>query len=185
MRHLAEIHEIAPNSDTPELPFPDGWFDFPERELADLGAMFFLLSMSRFHRPRSVAQTIATLEPPLRLRQYHIFRSGGFARAFVTWAGLDTETEMQFAVDHEPLRPDQWNIGPSKWVIDFVAPFGHLQQAMRQLVASEQTNRLRTLWHNRRGTRARVIEWERDAQGGDVRIASYGRMQFKHRLSEA
>jgi hemolysin-activating ACP:hemolysin acyltransferase len=182
LRHLAELRQTTPNTTQPNQPFPEGWFDIPERQLADVGAMFFLMSLSPYHRPRATAQAIASLEPPLRLGQYHIFRTDGYPRAFVTWAGLDVATERQFAVDHLPLRPEQWNIGTSKWVVDLVAPFGHIEQVIRQLAKSEKANRVRTLWHNRKGTRARVIQWQRPAQGGDIQVTSYGQSQFEQRL---
>lgn len=182
MRHLAELRRRSPGSTNPGVPFPGGWFDLPERILADLGAMFFLLSITSFHRPRSIAQTIAALEPPLRLGQYYIFRSNGYPRAFITWAGLDRDAEMQFAVDHQLLQPEQWNCGDSRWVIDMGAPFGHLEQIVQMLAANKQTNRVRTLWHNKLGTRARVIEWTRANAQSEIQVSSYGRMQFKKKL---
>lgn len=182
LRHLSELQRQIPSSGEAKRRFPDGWFDLPERQLADLGAMFFLASMSPFHRPRTMAQTIASLEPPLRLKQYHIFRSNGYPRAFLTWAGLNPEAEKDFAVDRTHLRPDQWNSGSSKWVIDLVSPFGHIEQVIRQLQKSEKANRVRTLWHNRAGTRARVIEWERPAAGQDITVQSYGHSQFEKLL---
>ncbi len=182
LRHLAELQRAPSATGEKKIPFPDGWFDIPERQLADLGAMYFLTSMSPFHRGRSIAESIAALEPPLRLGQYRLFRSQGHPRAFMTWAGLDDAAEWQFAVDHQPLRPEQWNTGSSKWVIDLIAPFGHIDQVLRMLSKTEQTNRVRTLWHNRKGTRARVIEWARDTLDGDLQVSSYGQHQFARRL---
>ena len=119
---------------------------------------------------------------PLRLGQYRIFRAGGHPRAFVTWAGLAPAAERRFALDHLPLEPQQWNGGTSKWLVDLVAPFGHLEAVLRQLARKPDEQRVRALWHNRAGTRYRILEWTRDAEGGPIRVASYGVRQFARRL---
>lgn len=175
LRHLAELRDAQPETDTP---FPEGWFDLPDRQLADLGAMFFLTSLSKYHRRRPLAQVFANLETPLRLAQYRIFRSEGYPRAFVTWAGLDPDAERQFAVDQVALRKEQWNSGASLWVVDLAAPFGHLDQVIQMMAANRQTNRVRTLWHNKAGTRARVIEWTRASHQDEIAVTSFGQKQF-------
>ena len=179
LRHLSALGGAQYNAD---IPFPEGWFDLPERQLADLGAMCFLLSMSRYHKHRPLAQIHASLDVPLRLGQYRIFRSNGFPRAFLTWAGLDHAAEHDFAVNHQPLRREQWNSGNSHWVVDLAAPFGHLEQVMTAMSANRQTNRLRTLWHNKAGNRARVIEWRRDSGDAEISVATFGQAQFAQRL---
>jgi len=181
LRHLSALRDAQDGS---TVPFPEGWFDLPERQLADLGAMVFLTSVSKFHRQRPLAQVFASLEPPLRLGQYRIFRTDGHPRAFVTWAGLDHAAERRFGVDHVPLRKEQWNSGPSLWVVDLAAPFGHIDQVISMLAANRQTNRVRTLWHNKLGTRARVIEWTRQNPDSEISVASYGEGQFAKLLAQ-
>ncbi len=185
MRHLARLNQTESRTSLSSASFPKGWFDLPESVLADLGAFFFLASLTPFHRPRTLAVEFASFEPPLRLKQYKIFRSNGFPRAFVTWAGLDPAAERQFAVDGAPLSPGQWNSGPSKWVIDLVAPFGHLEQMIKAFARNERELRIRTLWHNRKGTRARVIEWARASGDTPIKVSSYGQAQFARILDEA
>lgn len=124
----------------------------------DLGAMMYLCALSPFNRQRALPQALAQVETPLRLGQYKIFRSGGYPRAFVTWAGLTRDAEYRFAVDHHPLRPEDWNAGDSTLVVDLVTPFGHVAQVLQQLAANPQQTRVRALWHNRPGTRYRILE---------------------------
>lgn len=180
LRHLAAIRgaQVAASG-----PFPQGWFDLPERQLTDLGAMTWLASFSRYHMHRSLAEIQSSLDIPLRLSQYRILRSDGYPRAFFTWAGLDHDAETQFGVDHIPLRKEHWNSGSSLWVIDLVAPFGHLDQVIKVMAANRQTNRVRTLWHNKSGTRARVIEWTRATADSEIKVTSYGQNQFAHHLA--
>lgn len=184
MRHFSVLRARATEGSTRPEPFPRGWFDFTQERLADFGAMYFLASLSSFNRDRSLAAITAQLEPPLRLAQYRVFRSGGHPRAFVTWAGLDTARERAFAVEQKPLTPQDWNSGDSKWVIDLVAPFGHVEQVIMALAGQRNETRVRTLWHNRKGTRARVMEFSRKTPGGPVSQRSYGLGQFRRLLEQ-
>lgn len=184
LRHLAVLKDGASRGSDSGQPFPPDWFDWPQDMLADLGAMSFLAALSPFHQGRTHAQIIAQLETPLRLKQYRLFRSDGFPRAFITWAGLAPGAERRFALDHQPLKAHQWNSGTSKWVIDLVAPFGHLEQILDVLSRHPDERRLRALWHNRTGTRYRIMEWSRDTADGPIRTASYGIGQFAALLGE-
>ncbi|EBA05043.1 putative toxin-activating protein [Rhodobacteraceae bacterium HTCC2150] len=182
MQHFDVLRDAGFEPSKNKTRFPNDWFDFPPNIMADFGAMYFLASLSKFNRDRSLAQITNQLESPLRLGQYKIFRSNGCPRAFITWAGLDKEAERQFAIDHQPLNPFQWNSGRSTWLIDFVAPFGHIDQMIPQMTRNNDINRLRTLWHNKKGTRARVVEWWRPFEGGHILVKSYGMGQFSNLL---
>ena len=67
-------------------------------------------------------------------------------------------------------------------IIDLVAPFGHLEQVLEVLAHKPEIRRVRTLWHNRLGTRYRIIEWSRDSDGAPIQLASYGVGQFARQL---
>lgn len=182
LRQFEALRNNVPSSPKEALPFPDDWFDLPAESLADFGAMYYLMSLSPFNNQRSLAQITAQLEPALRLGQYRIFRSNGYPRAFITWAGLDKAAEMGFAVDHRSLKPAEWNSGPSIWLIDFVAPFGQIDQIISTLDRNPDISRLRTLWHNKPATRHRIVEWVRHAPDGQIRMKSFGIGQFKKLL---
>ncbi|QIE45342.1 toxin-activating lysine-acyltransferase [Pseudohalocynthiibacter aestuariivivens] len=182
MRHLAALDHVRPGPASDAPPYPDDWFDLPQDALADLGAMTYLLSLSSYHATMPLSEATAHLEVALRLGQYRIFRSGGFPRGFVTWAGLADGAERRFALHHKPLMPRHWNSGPSKWMIDFVAPFGHTREILRVLASNPNESRVRTLWHNAKGTRYRIIEWARPAPGAPIGVRSFGVGQFARHL---
>ena len=117
-RHFAALRRRDRAGSDPKPPFPDGWFDLDAGLYADFGAMFYLAALVPFHAGRSLAAATSTFEPALRLGQYHIFRSDGFPRAFVSWAGLSPEVERRLALKRTPLRAEEWNGGPSVWLID-------------------------------------------------------------------
>lgn len=184
MRHFAELRESGPLPSSSARPFPKDWFDLPEPFLADFGSLFYLAALTRYHRPRPLYDLFACFEPPLRLGQYKLFRSNGHPRAAITWAGLSPQAEYRFAVDHKPLGPEDWNSGTSHWLVDFIAPFGHLDQIVPLLTQNPDVLRLRTLWHNKPGTRYRIVEWSRASADDRIDIRSYGVGQFKRLLKE-
>ena len=185
MRHLAALQHAGPGKSARSEPFPDDWFDIPQDALADLGAMSYLLSLSRYHADLTLPQAMAQLEPALRLGQYRVFRSRGYPRAFITWAGLSLGAEKRLSIQHKPLMPRHWNSGSSKWIIDFVAPFGHVRDILKVLQSNPNETRIRTLWHNAKGTRYRVIEWSRETPKDPITVRSFGSGQFEKRLEES
>lgn len=182
LRHLQALRDAGPQNPATGIAFPEGWFDLPEQMLADLGTMAWLSGFNRAHAALPLSQAMAHFEVPVRLGQYRIFRSGGFPRAFVTWAGLSDAVERRFALQHLPLEPQDWNGGTSTWVVDFVAPFGHLDDVLAQLHGVRGAPRVRTLWHNKAGTRYRIIEWTRARPDDDVTVRSFGVGQFARHL---
>jgi len=184
LRHVEALREAGPGASKSETPFPRDWFDLPQSAFADLGAMLYLAGLSKFYRTRPLPKAVSQFEVPLRLKQYHIFRSGGFPRAFMTWAALTDEAEHRFAIKHEAIRPEDWNAGASMWIMDLVAPFGHIEQIIPRLSDNQDLLRLRTLWHNKTGTRYRVLEWRRREKGGEVAFSTYGVRQFEKMLSK-
>lgn len=178
LRHFAEMRNQAPAGAVQAQPFPDDWFDLSPEMLADYGAMTYLAGLTGYHRAHTLGQVSHYFEPPWRLGQYRIFRANGFPRAFITWAGLSPEAERAFAVEHQPIMPEQWNSGASVWLIDFVAPFGHVDEIVPLLTRNESITSVRTLWHNRTGERYRIVEWRRAPGEARVEVASYGVRQF-------
>lgn len=185
LRHFSTLRQAGIGPSRNKTPFPDGWFDLPQNLWADFGAMFYLTALTGFHRSRTLAKVLAMLEPPLRLGQYKMFRSvNQQPRAFITWAGLSRDAERWFAVNHMPLRPEDWNSGPSKWLINFVAPFGHIEQIVPALTANPNETCVRTLWHNRAGDRYRIVQWSRAPGETKVDVSSFGVGQFSRMILE-
>lgn len=182
LRHLEALRSAGPQHSGTGIPFPEGWFDLPAPMLTDLGAMAWLAGFNRAHAALTLAQAMAQFEVPLRLNQYRIFRSGGYPRAFVSWAGLSDGAERRFALQHQPLKPQDWNSGASTWVVDFVAPFGHVDEVLGQLQTVRTAPRVRTLWHNKPGTRYRIIEWTRAQPTDKINVRSFGVGQFAQHL---
>lgn len=181
LRQFATLQHQGPEASGAVVPFPADWFDISHDRLADFGAMTFLASLTTYHREKPLARALHYLEPPLRLGQYKLFRSNGFPRAFITWAGLSREAELAFAVEHRPLASQDWTSGSSVWLIDFAAPFGHFAQMLPLLTQNRELRRVRALWHNAAGEKYRIVQWSRETAEGAISVRSYGVNQF-HRL---
>ncbi|MEM6636006.1 MAG: toxin-activating lysine-acyltransferase [Pseudomonadota bacterium] len=149
----------------PSANAPSGWFDIEDARYSDLGAMVYLSGLTETHQKRTLAQTLYTLEPPWRLNQYHIFRQDGFARGFVTFAGLSADAEYSYGVLRQPLSDRDYASGASFWIVDLVAPFGQVRQIVDLLKshiphATVRTNRLDSDLKTHR-----IVEWFRDTEG--------------------
>ncbi len=159
--------------------FPDDWFDLPKDVLADWGAVFFLASLSKEHRKHTLGQVFYAVEAPLRLKQYHIFRdANGYPRGFTTFAGLSPEVERKFAIDREPLAPEDWTSGVSFWLIDFVLPFGQTAQVVKQLQSELPYNRVRTNRIVGDRQTPRIVEWFRK-EDRSVGVKLYRKEEFE------
>jgi cytolysin-activating lysine-acyltransferase len=184
MRHFAAIRSSAPETSARGQNFPKDWFDLPDSFLADFGAIFYLASLTTYHRPRPLAELFANFEPPLRLGQYKLFKSEGFVRAGITWAGLSPQAERRFSVDNIGLSAEDWNSGTSVWLVDFLAPFGHVDQIVPMLTQNPDLRRVRTMFLNKAGTKYRAVEWSRAAPEAEIRIRSYAPGQFRQLLDD-
>lgn len=161
--------------------YPPGWFDLRPETYADFGAMMYLSSLTSVHRNRMLFQTVYTFETPLRLGQYHIFRQNGFPRGFVTFAGLSNQAERRFALKGEALKPEDYTSGSSFWLIDLVAPFGHIRQMVEQLKKSIPHPRVRANRLDSDLSTNRIVEWRRD-EDGEVSMRLYREAAFRKQL---
>ncbi|CUK02251.1 Hemolysin-activating lysine-acyltransferase HlyC [Ruegeria denitrificans] len=162
--------------------FPKDWFDIPPEKYADFGALFYLASLTTPHRDRSLAQVLYAFETPFRLGQYHIFRQNGFPRGFVTFAGLNPETEHRYAIQETPLTEADFTSGPSFWIIDLVAPFGQTNQIVEMLKKNIPHPRVRTNRMDSDMSRNRIVEWTRD-DTGEVHMQLYRKQEFERVLA--
>ncbi|WP_170606188.1 toxin-activating lysine-acyltransferase [Ruegeria arenilitoris] len=164
-------------------PFPKDWFDLPPEKYADLGALFYLASLTKIHSGRKLGQVLYAFETPFRLGQYHIFRQNGFPRGFVTFAGLNPEAEYRYAVKEEALKEADFTCGSFFWIIDLVAPFGQTNQIVERLKKEIPHPRVRTNRMDSDMTRNRIVEWTRDS-AGEVHMKLYRKKEFAQVLSK-
>lgn len=91
------------------------------------GHAVYLFSLSGRHRHLSVADLDRVLVPPVTLGQTVLLWDGGRVVAYSSWAWMSDAASERFLTG-ESIRAEDWRCGPNLWVVDAVAPFGHVRR---------------------------------------------------------
>lgn len=106
----------------------------PCHEAEALGSAVWLWTHSRVHRNLPLHTLPTRLLPAIKLRQFVLVAEAGQPIFYLAWANFSAEAEARYVAQHPLLMPEaDWNSGDRKWILDFVAPFGHAH-AMARLV---------------------------------------------------
>jgi cytolysin-activating lysine-acyltransferase len=125
-----------------------------------LGIVTALMVDSPLHQHFFLADMKWLVIPPVRMRQFRIFRKDGTPFAYACWASVSEETEARLKAGEVRLRPDEWNNGDNIWLIDLVAPFGGGEEVMQDLkrtVFAGKKIKTRQVAPDGKGTA--VVEW--------------------------
>ncbi len=169
--------------------YPKDWFDLSQQKLADFGSMWFLAGLVQKYNQYKVAELMQLIEPPLRLGQYKIFTSKGYPRAFITWASLNEENQIKFALEESYFGADQWASGENIWLVDLVAPFGHGPDVQKEIIANMTNDEMKTIQMVRARRKpsedkpTRISQWKR-GNDGEVKFRSFTKEQFKKKITE-
>ena len=123
---------------------------YSETEL--LGSAVWLWSHSDTHKgaPLSILKTV--IFPPISHKQCAIFFHNKQLVGYVSWAMMNEEAEERYLTHPSRfLEPGDWTSGDRRWVIDWIAPFGHSFDIVRLLthrVAAKEWGRF--LYHRGR-----------------------------------
>ena len=144
----------------------NGFAEHVVEETSQIGMAAVLLAQTDRKR-LSIAALLAWMTTPIRLNQALFVASPeGRPVGYATWAFLEDETGARVrdgTLDF--LSPEDWNDGEHLWIIDLVAPHGHLRQviaALRERLAATHERfeyvreRHGTLDWTRRGFRPRT-----------------------------
>ncbi len=99
-----------------------------------VGQIVSLLAHSPMHKHFSVVDIADLIMPAVIWGQYRVFRNEhGSAIGFVCWGLLSDNAKSKFLGCKEILSFEEWNSGKHVFVTDFVAPFGHAKNIVKQL----------------------------------------------------
>ncbi len=76
------------------------------------------------------------LLPPMVLDQCRLYSQSGLPFAFITWAFVDDKVNERMLLKHPKIAPHEWNSGEHVWLVDIVAPFGKLEETVKDLQAN-------------------------------------------------
>lgn len=104
--------------------------EFPSADkLRIYGDIAFLAFRSERHAAMPMGILRESIEPPVELGQFRIFRFDEVPRGVFTWAKLSAEAERNYVTTGR-LDPNSWNSGDRLWIIDLIAPYRGLAKGM-------------------------------------------------------
>lgn len=106
-------------------------------KLPALGPVIMLYMQSSHRRFQFISDLEWLLLPPLIRGQCKLYMKKKYPISFLSWAFLDSETEMKLLKNGGKLRPEDWQSGENPWIIDIVAPFGGVEQMLADVRKNE------------------------------------------------
>jgi len=143
---------------------------YPNADVLTLiGEVCFLCFHSKTHQDWSMREIGRIFEPPIYLKQSHIYRARAVPRALVTWARLDLAAEEKHMSGAGLDSFDEWQSGDQFWIVDLMAPWGHGKAVIKDILENFAADNFKAL-RIRNGKR-RVVHWRRKAKGHRWRIS--------------
>lgn len=102
---------------------------------ASVGFACKLMAASTVHAQYNMAYVHRIIAPAMRHRCIKFyFNSRGEAVGYVIWAHVAPDVENEFLKSGAwTLHISEWNEGDSLWIVDLVAPFGHINEILQDL----------------------------------------------------
>lgn len=95
-----------------------------------------LSTASALHCNYQYMDVVINFAFPLFKNQYALYQVNNKTVGYLSWAWFSTETEQQFfGSDRVICNPDIVTSGSVAWVIDVIAPFGHVKSTVKHATA--------------------------------------------------
>jgi cytolysin-activating lysine-acyltransferase len=107
-----------------------------------IGQITLLMLSSEVHRKYLIDDIGATFLPAIHLNQFRLYKNNdGDPIGLVTWAFLSNDLDKKYQNGTVQLKLEDWKSGDNGWIIDFIAPFGHAKQIIKDLRSNIFANR--------------------------------------------
>lgn len=103
----------------------------PEQYM-QFGMMVELLMRGPTYRKWNTYDIENRIIRPMLCEQFRVYRAGDAPVGFVTWAWWTNVRGDEF-VCTKNVPWGEWNDGTQPWIVDLIAPFGHLRSIVRDL----------------------------------------------------
>lgn len=107
------------------------------KRLPAMGPVVMLYLQSAHRRFQFIADLEWLLLPPLVSGQCKLYMKKEYPVSYVSWAFLNEEAEGHLLRNGGKLRPDDWKSGDRLWIIDMVAPFGGIENMLKDIRQNE------------------------------------------------
>lgn len=111
------------------------------QRLPAMGPVVMLYMQSTHRRFHFISDIEWLLLPPLVQGQCKLYMKKEYPISFVSWAFLDEVAEKRFLQSGGKLRAEDWNSGDIVWIVDIVAPFGGIENMIKDLQSNEFSGR--------------------------------------------
>ena len=102
----------------------------------DFVSVIDLSSHSKLHCNYNYLDCVTNFAYPLLKNQYAIYRQHGDAVGYLSWAWFSENSEKDFYNTEKIVTdPDIFNSGTQGWIVDVIAPFGHVTHTVRHASA--------------------------------------------------
>jgi len=107
----------------------------PFSEAEAFGSAVWLWMHSAAHRDAPLHMLSALLLPAIKNRQFVLASENSKPVFYLSWAMLGEDAETRYLKNPPQCMPNEdWISGERRWLLDWVAPFGHTRQ-MRSLLS--------------------------------------------------
>lgn len=102
-------------------------------KLPILGPALWLYARDPVKKFLFIGDTDWAVLPPIVLDQCRLYAKDGLPYAFFTWALVDDEIDARLRSHQPRIAPHEWKSGEHIWIIDAIAPFGQLEETLKEL----------------------------------------------------
>lgn len=102
-------------------------------KLPILGPALWLYARDPVKKFMFLGDTDWAVLPPIVLDQCRLYTRSGLPYAFVTWALVNDAVAARLRSAQPKIAPHEWKCGEEVWIIDAVAPFGQLEETLKEL----------------------------------------------------
>jgi cytolysin-activating lysine-acyltransferase len=106
-----------------------------------LGEMTWLATQSLIHKALPIEALEWLIMPALAHEQFYIFRDGDRPVGLALWAKCNAAAEAK--LDKGMIEPEnrltleEWNSGPTIWLVDLIAPFANNENRHREIMIAD------------------------------------------------
>ena len=102
-------------------------------KLPILGPALWLYARDPVKKFMFLGDTDWAVLPPIVLDQCRLYTKAGLPYAFITWAFVSDDVDARLRSSEPKIAPHEWKSGEHVWLIDAVAPFGQLEETLKEL----------------------------------------------------
>ena len=124
-----------------------------------IGEVSMLMLASPLHRQYLINDIGAVILPAVNLNQFRIYKIKDKPVGFIAWAMLSLELGRKYSQERHSLQLDEWDTGNQVWITDFIAPFGHAKEVIKDIKSIYPDRIAHSIRVNSKGKLLKINKW--------------------------